>query len=73
MSADKPEVWGTAEVGAYLNVQPATVNRYHRRGDIPQPDGYINDGRNAWWLASTIRNHQRPGRGSGLKNWKAGN
>lgn len=68
----KPEIWGLAEVADHLNVLRESVRRYYKRGDIPQPDGFMDGGRTAWWLKSTITEHQRPGRMSGLKNQQGG-
>jgi hypothetical protein len=67
----KPEIWGLAEVADHLGVLRESVRRYYKRGDIPQPDGFLDGDRAPWWLAATITEHQRPGRLSGLKNQQA--
>lgn len=56
------EQWSTVDVANFLGVAPGTVRAYSSRGQMPQPDGKI--GASPWWWASTIREWQRPGRGS---------
>jgi hypothetical protein len=71
------EQWLSGRVAAFLNVTPATWNRYWHppanrpvfvHNPAPQPDDWF-DRRTAWWWECTIRrwNAARPGPGKRVK------
>ncbi|MEX5713511.1 helix-turn-helix domain-containing protein [Parafrankia sp. FMc6] len=56
MTAGSPdpdlEWWTTSDVAAYLDVRPATVSTYRKRGQMPAPDQTI--GRTPVWSPQRI-------------------
>lgn len=54
--------WGTRAVATYLGVKHATVRSYLSRGQMPPPDGRIDD--KPWWFEETITNWRQPTRES---------
>ena len=45
---------GVSEIAKMLSVEPSTVSSWQARKRLPQPDAFINKGRNKLWKTKTI-------------------
>ena len=50
----KPESLGMTEFAQRTGIKIGTLYQMQQRGQLPDPDGHINGGTRAWWLAATV-------------------